>query len=81
MYLGSARVVTAWPRRYRSLAVSGTDLKGRQGIKERDERKLDGLRKDVRAGFEAIERGRYTEYDERTLKDLAKGVKARRRRS
>ena len=49
-------------------------------LQERDERKLDRLRKDIRAGFAAIERGDYTEYDERTVQSLAEEVKARGRR-
>jgi antitoxin ParD1/3/4 len=45
-------------------------------LKERDQR-LESLRRDVRAGFEAIERGEYTDYDVSNIRDLAKRVKAR----
>lgn len=37
------------------------------------------LREDIRAGFEAIERGEYDDYDENTTKDLAADIKARGR--
>ena len=45
-------------------------------LKERDQR-LEALRRDVRAGFEAVERGEYTDYDESNIKDLAARDKAR----
>jgi len=48
-------------------------------LKERDQQ-LDALRRDVRAGFEAVDRGEYTDYDEGTVKKLAERVKARGRR-
>ena len=38
-----------------------------------------GLLEDIRAGFEAIERGEYDDYDEHTTKDLAANIKARGR--
>src|SRR4051794_4358636 len=44
-------------------------------LKERDGR--TALRTDIRAGFEAIERGEYEEYNERTTKDLADDIKRR----
>ena len=47
-------------------------------LKERDER-LAQLRADVRAGFEAIERGEYEEHDEHTTKKLAEDIKRRGR--
>ena len=37
------------------------------------------LQEDIRAGFEAIERGEYEDYDEHTIKDLASDIKARGR--
>ena len=45
-------------------------------LKERDQR-LEALRRDVHAGFQAIERGEYTEYDEGNIHELADRVKAR----
>ena len=48
-------------------------------LKERDER-LETLRKDVRAGFEAVDRGEYTDFDAANIKDLADRIKARGRR-
>ena len=46
-------------------------------LKERDSRST--LRADIHAGFEAIERGEYEDYDERTTKDLAEDIKRRGR--
>jgi antitoxin ParD1/3/4 len=47
-------------------------------LKERDDR-LARLRTVIRAGFEAIDRGEYEDYDERTTKSLAKDIKKRGR--
>lgn len=47
-------------------------------LKERDDR-LAQLRAEVRAGFEAIERGEYEEYDEHATKRLAQDIKRRGR--
>lgn len=47
-------------------------------LRERDQR-LESLRRDVRAGFEAVERGEFTEYDESNLQELGDRVKARGR--
>jgi antitoxin ParD1/3/4 len=47
-------------------------------LKERDDR-MAQLRGDIRAGFEAIDRGEYEDYDERTTKSLAKDIKQRGR--
>ncbi len=47
-------------------------------LRERDER-LASLRAEIRIGFEAIARGDYEDYDERTTKKLAAGIKARGR--
>jgi antitoxin ParD1/3/4 len=46
-------------------------------LKERDN--LESLRRDIRAGFEAIDRGEYEEYDEVATKGLATEIKARGR--
>jgi antitoxin ParD1/3/4 len=46
-------------------------------LKERDN--LESLRRDIRAGFAAIDRGEYEEYDENTTKALATAIKARGR--
>jgi antitoxin ParD1/3/4 len=48
-------------------------------IKERDE-ELELLRRNVRAGFEAVERGDYADYDESAITELKKRVKARGRK-
>ena len=44
-------------------------------LKERNE--LETLRREIRIGFEEIERGEYTEYDETTTKDLVADIHAR----
>ena len=54
----------------------------REGLRlliERDQR-LESLRSEVRAGFEAIARGEYTEYDGASIQKLAARVKSRGRR-
>jgi antitoxin ParD1/3/4 len=48
-------------------------------VRERDQR-MEALRRDVRAGFEAIERGEFTDYDEGGIKKLSERVKARGRK-
>lgn len=48
-------------------------------LRERDQR-LEALRRDLRAGFEAVERGEFTAYDESNIKELAERVKARGRK-
>ena len=48
-------------------------------LRERDVQ-LGRLRAEVRAGFEAIERGEYEDYDEHSTKRLARDIKARGRR-
>lgn len=48
-------------------------------LRERDQR-LEALRRDVRAGFEAVERGEYTDFDETNIHELADRVKARGRK-
>jgi antitoxin ParD1/3/4 len=53
----------------------------REGLRllnERDHR-LATLRRDVRSGFEAIDRGEFEEYDARTTKQLAQEIKQRGR--
>ena len=49
---------------------------GLRMLRERDQR-LDGLRGEVRAGFEGAGRGEFTEYDESNIKELSDRVKAR----
>jgi antitoxin ParD1/3/4 len=54
----------------------------REGLRllvERD-RRLESLRRDVRAGFEAIKRGEYTDYDVTTIQKLADRVNTRGRK-
>ena len=48
-------------------------------IKERDEQ-LETLSRDVRAGFDAVERGDYTVYSETSLEQLGKRIKSRGRK-
>ncbi len=48
-------------------------------LKERDER-LEALRRDIAAGFEAVDRGEFTDYDESSLQKFADRVKARGRK-
>jgi antitoxin ParD1/3/4 len=48
-------------------------------LRERDQR-LDALRRDVRAGFEAVERGEFSEYDASNIKELSDRIKARGRK-
>ncbi len=48
-------------------------------LRERDQR-LEAIRRDVRAGFEAVERGEFTEYDASNIKELADRIKARGRK-
>jgi antitoxin ParD1/3/4 len=49
-------------------------------LRERDERKREELRRMIQVGIDQLERGEYTDYDEHTLKNLAKAIKARGRR-
>ena len=48
-------------------------------LRERDQR-VEALRRDVRAGFEAVERGEFTEYDASNIKELSDRIKARGRK-
>jgi antitoxin ParD1/3/4 len=48
-------------------------------LRERDHR-LESLRGDVRAGFEAVERGDYSDFNESNIRGLAQRVKARGRK-
>jgi antitoxin ParD1/3/4 len=48
-------------------------------LKERDQR-LESLRRDVRAGFEAVERGKFSDYDDSNIRELADRVKRRGRK-
>ena len=51
----------------------------REGLRllaERDQR-LEALRRDVRAGFEAVDRGEYSDYNASTIHELADRVKLR----
>jgi antitoxin ParD1/3/4 len=48
-------------------------------LRERDQR-VEALRRDVRAGFEAVERGEFTDLDESNIKELAGRIKARGRK-
>ena len=48
-------------------------------LKERDLR-LESLRRDVRAGFDAVDRGEFSDYDASNITELAVRVKARGRK-
>ena len=48
-------------------------------LRERDQR-VEALRRDVRAGFEAVERGEFSDYDESNIKELAARIKTRGRK-
>jgi antitoxin ParD1/3/4 len=47
-------------------------------LKERDQR-VEALRRDIRAGFDAVDKGEFTDYEESSIKDLSDRVKARGR--
>ncbi len=49
---------------------------GLELLRERDEDR-EALRAEIRLGFEAIERGEYTDYDESNIHEFAEGVRAR----
>jgi len=50
----------------------------REGLRLlRDRDDFEALRRDVRQGFEAIERGEYEKFDEKTTRKLASDIKAR----
>ena len=48
-------------------------------LRERDER-LQSLRGDIRAGFDAVDRGEFTDYDLSSVQELADRVKGRGRK-
>ena len=48
-------------------------------LRERDQR-AEALRRDVRAGFEAVERGEFADYNKSNIKELAGSVKSRGRK-
>jgi antitoxin ParD1/3/4 len=48
-------------------------------LKERDER-LESLRRDIRVGLEAVDRGEFTDYDQSNIRKLADRTKARGRK-
>lgn len=54
----------------------------REGLRLLRERDLglEALRRDVRTGFEAVERGEYIDYDESSIQKLADRVKTRGRK-
>lgn len=47
-------------------------------LRERDQQ-IEALRRDVRAGFDAVERGEFTDYAADNVMELAAGVKTRGR--
>ena len=48
-------------------------------LKERDQH-LEALRHDIRSGFDAVDRGEYTDFDEGNVRELSERVKARGRK-
>ena len=48
-----------------------------QRLIEEDEQRREALRRDIQDGLDEIDRGEYTEYDEHTIKKLAKEVHER----
>ena len=48
-------------------------------LRERDQR-LQALRLDVGAGFDAVNRGEFTDYDQSNVQELARQVQARGRK-
>ena len=48
-------------------------------LRQRDQC-LEALRRDVQAGFDAVERGEYTEFDHGSIGELSARVKARGRK-
>jgi antitoxin ParD1/3/4 len=48
-------------------------------LKERDER-LQSLRRDIRAGFQAVDRGEFADYDASDIPQLADRVRTRSRK-
>ncbi len=48
-------------------------------LRERDQR-VEALRQDVLAGFEAVERGKFMDHDASNIKELADRIKARGRK-
>ena len=48
-------------------------------LRERDQH-LQSLRMDIGAGFEAVNRGEFTDYDQSNVQELAQQVKARGRK-
>ena len=60
-------------------SASDVVREGLRLLKKRDEQ-MAQLRKDVLAGFADVERGHYTEYDERTTPNLLRDIRARGRR-
>ncbi len=45
-------------------------------LRERDQR-MEAMRQDIRAGFDAVARGKYTDYDEASIGELTSRVKER----
>ena len=45
-------------------------------LRERDQR-VEALRQDIRGGFEAIERGEFSEHDANSIQELSARIKAR----
>ena len=48
-------------------------------LKQREEERIESLRRDVRAGFASLDRGQYDEHDEQSTKRLAAEIKSRGR--
>ena len=48
-------------------------------LRERDQR-VEALRQDLRAGFDAVERGEFTDYDATNIQELPARIKSRGRK-
>ena len=60
-------------------ASSDVIREGPRLLKGRDYQ-IEGLRRDIRDGFAAVERGEYTDYDAKSAKSLGDEIKDRRQR-
>ena len=48
-------------------------------LRERDQR-VESLRQDLRAGFDAVERGEFTDYDATNIQELSTRIKSQGRK-
>ena len=48
-----------------------------QLLRERGEKKLEALQRDIQVGLDQLDQGEYDEYDEGNIRELAEDIKAR----